>query len=134
MLSSSIARGATEYFIVNLKCNCNYTYANSFSDNKPLGPVRGSLRECLFRPPPTPPPFCSKAAFSRAISSWNSRSSASLGSSLIFGLFFMFFARLAYLSTCPVSGHVVLTLPILRTVQNIFFCMERNKKAMFQIW
>lgn len=36
-------------------------------------------------------------AFSRSISCWYSRSRASFGSSLIFGLFFMFFARLAYL-------------------------------------
>ena len=44
------------------------------------------------------PGFPWSAAFSRAISSWNSRSSASLGSSLIFGLFLMFFALFAYLS------------------------------------
>ena len=46
------------------------------------------------RPPP-PPPFPSSCAFNLAISSWNSRSIASFGSSLIFGLFLMFFARLA---------------------------------------
>jgi hypothetical protein len=35
--------------------------------------------------------------YKSTIYSWNSRSIASFGSSLIFGLFLMFFARFAYL-------------------------------------
>mmetsp|Transcript_3793 Transcript_3793/g.13306 ORF Transcript_3793/g.13306 Transcript_3793/m.13306 type:complete len:288 (+) Transcript_3793:362-1225(+) len=50
-----------------------------------------------------PPPSAS-AAFRRAISSWNSRSIASFGSSLIFGLFLMFLARFAYRSVLSVSS------------------------------
>ncbi len=46
-------------------------------------------------PSTSSPPAAASSAFSRAISSWNSRSIASFGSSLIFGLFLMFFARLA---------------------------------------
>mmetsp|Transcript_5587 Transcript_5587/g.10538 ORF Transcript_5587/g.10538 Transcript_5587/m.10538 type:complete len:227 (+) Transcript_5587:1127-1807(+) len=57
--------------------------------------------------PPGPgmysPPL-SMAAFRRAISSWNSRSMASLGSSLILGLFLMFLARFAYRSVLMVSS------------------------------
>ena len=57
----------------------------------PFGPVFFLLTRDL------PGPLVVRAAFNLMISSWNSRSNASFGSSLIFGLFFMFFARLAYL-------------------------------------
>mmetsp|Transcript_40494 Transcript_40494/g.89987 ORF Transcript_40494/g.89987 Transcript_40494/m.89987 type:complete len:375 (+) Transcript_40494:647-1771(+) len=50
------------------------------------------------------PPSASSMALSLAISSWNSRSMASLGSSLIRGLFWMFLARLAYLRVLMVSS------------------------------
>ena len=46
------------------------------------------------------PQHTSSMALSLAISSWNSRSIASLGSSLMRGLFLMFLARLAYLGVC----------------------------------
>ena len=58
------------------------------------------------QPSPAAPLVCSHAlcphlaassVFRRLISSWNSRSMASLGSSLMRGLFWMFLARLAYL-------------------------------------
>mmetsp|Transcript_12613 Transcript_12613/g.18383 ORF Transcript_12613/g.18383 Transcript_12613/m.18383 type:complete len:251 (-) Transcript_12613:981-1733(-) len=51
-----------------------------------------------------PPPWSSSAAFSFWISSWYSLSSASLGSSLSFGLFWMLLALLAYLSVEMVSS------------------------------
>mmetsp|Transcript_53311 Transcript_53311/g.161905 ORF Transcript_53311/g.161905 Transcript_53311/m.161905 type:complete len:279 (-) Transcript_53311:1051-1887(-) len=43
--------------------------------------------------PPPPPAFSANFILSRVISSWNSRIIASFGSSLIFGLFLMLFAR-----------------------------------------
>ena len=54
----------------------------------------------------SPPPSLRSANYSLnlVISSWYSLSSASLGSSLIFGLFLMFFAREAYLKVFMVSS------------------------------
>eukprot|EP00982_Pelagococcus_subviridis_P014982 31371-Pelagococcus_subviridis.AAC.1 len=52
-------------------------------------------------PAPAPPPSC---AFRRAISSWNSRNIASFGSSLMRGLFLMFFALFAYRNVLIVSS------------------------------
>mmetsp|Transcript_116 Transcript_116/g.172 ORF Transcript_116/g.172 Transcript_116/m.172 type:complete len:263 (-) Transcript_116:458-1246(-) len=63
-----------------------------------------SMTIVLGTPPPPAPPAASSCAFSRLISSWNSRSMASLGSSLILGLFLMFFARFAYLRVVTVSS------------------------------
>ena len=62
----------------------------------PLAPVRVFFVRFLRTPPPL---FDWRAFFKRIISSWNSLNSASFGSSLIFGLFLMFFARFAYLQT-----------------------------------
>mmetsp|Transcript_7571 Transcript_7571/g.11145 ORF Transcript_7571/g.11145 Transcript_7571/m.11145 type:complete len:371 (-) Transcript_7571:851-1963(-) len=50
------------------------------------------------------PPCISSCAFSCIISSWNCLSIASFGSSLMCGLHWMFFARLAYLSVEIVSS------------------------------
>eukprot|EP00955_Chlamydomonas_euryale_P043650 352664-Chlamydomonas_euryale.AAC.7 len=55
-------------------------------------------------PSPSMMPSPSSCALRRAISSWNSRSIASLGSSFTRGLFLMFFARLAYRSVDSVSS------------------------------
>ena len=61
--------------------------------------------------PPLPLPYrrprTSSMAFSLAISSWNSRSIASLGSSLMRGLFLMFLARLAYLGGEGGGGGII---------------------------
>mmetsp|Transcript_62294 Transcript_62294/g.135002 ORF Transcript_62294/g.135002 Transcript_62294/m.135002 type:complete len:271 (-) Transcript_62294:967-1779(-) len=51
-----------------------------------------------------PPPIAANSARSFWISSWNSLNMASLGSSLILGLFLMFLALLAYLRVLMVSS------------------------------
>mmetsp|Transcript_3721 Transcript_3721/g.13721 ORF Transcript_3721/g.13721 Transcript_3721/m.13721 type:complete len:275 (-) Transcript_3721:1072-1896(-) len=100
---SAAALSSSSFIFSSLSPSFTTTFSTIFSTTLvPPGPPAPPIA-----PPAPPPPLPAMSLicrFSRSISSWNSRSIASFGSSLMRGLFLMFFARLAYRSVDTVSS------------------------------
>mmetsp|Transcript_41033 Transcript_41033/g.97495 ORF Transcript_41033/g.97495 Transcript_41033/m.97495 type:complete len:416 (+) Transcript_41033:320-1567(+) len=102
--SSSSSRFSAEMFALSSASISRFMDSISLSSiGFSFSTTFSTMRSSSVGSPPSEP-ACSSSALRRLISSWNSRSMASLGSSLMRGLFLMFFARLAYRSVLRVSS------------------------------